>query len=56
MGIKLAITGAAIGAQHYMLHKHPTAPVYRTGALINFAVAGAPGAAAVHNYGIRPVQ
>jgi len=56
VGIKLAIAGAAVGAQQYLLHKHPAAPAYKTGALINFAVAGALGGAAVHNYGNRPAR
>jgi hypothetical protein len=56
VGIKLAVAGAAVGTQHYLLHKHPAASVYKTGALINFAVAGALGGIAVHNYGTRPVQ
>jgi hypothetical protein len=56
VGIKLAVAGAAVGTQHYLLHKHPTASVYKTGALINFAVAGALGGVAVHNYGNRPIQ
>ena len=56
VGIKLAIAGAAIGTQQYLLHKHPAASTYRTGALINFAVAGALGGVAAHNYGNRPIQ
>jgi hypothetical protein len=56
IGLKLAITGAAVGAQQFMVHKHPTASKYKTGALINFAVAGALTGVAVHNYGVRPVQ
>ena len=56
IGIKLAIAGAAIGTQQYLLHKHPAAAGYKTGALINFAVAGALGGVAVHNYGTKPVQ
>jgi len=51
IGIKLAIAGAAVGTQHYLLRKNPTATGYRTGTLINFAVAGALGGVAVHNYG-----
>lgn len=56
VALKLAITGAAVGTQQFLLHKHPTASVYKTGAIINFAVAGALGGVAVHNYGIRPPQ
>ncbi len=56
IGLKLAIAGAAIGTQQYLLHRHPAISVYKTGALINFAVAGALGGVAVHNYGNRPVQ
>ena len=56
IGLKLAIVGAAVGTQQYLLHKHPTASAYKTGAFINFAVAGALGGVAVHNYGNRAVQ
>ena len=54
--VKLAIAGAAGGTQQYLLHRHPAAVGYKAGALINFAVAGALGGVAVHNYGNRPVQ
>jgi hypothetical protein len=56
IGLKLAIAGAAVGTQHFFLQRHPGASAYKTGALINFAVAGALGGVAVHNYGTRPVQ
>jgi hypothetical protein len=56
IGVKLAIAGAAIGTQQYFLHRHPAASGYKTGALINFAVAGTLGGVAVHNYGNRNVQ
>ena len=56
IGLKLAIAGAAIGTQQYLLHKHPAISGYKTGALINFAVAGGLTGVAVHNYGNRPVQ
>jgi hypothetical protein len=56
IGIKLAIAGAAVGTQHYLVHKHPTMSAYKTGTLINFAVAGALTGVAVHNYGNHPVQ
>lgn len=56
IGLKLAIAGAAVGTQRFLLHKHPTTSGYKTGALINFAVAGALGGVAAHNYGVRPVQ
>jgi hypothetical protein len=56
VGLKLAIAGAAIGTQHYLLHRNPAASSYKTGAWINFAVAGAMSGVAVHNYGNRPVQ
>ncbi len=56
VGIKLAIAGAAIGTQHFILHKNPTASAYKTGTLINFAVAGALGGVAAHNYNVRAVQ
>jgi hypothetical protein len=56
IGIKLAIAGATLGTQHYILHKHPTVSGYKSGAFINFAVAGALGGVAAHNYGNRPVQ
>ena len=56
IGIKLAIAGAAVGTQHYLLHRNPTANGYKTGMLINFAVAGALGGVAAHNYGVRPIQ
>jgi hypothetical protein len=56
IGLKLIIAGAAVGTQQYLLHKHPAASGYKTGALINFAVAGALGGVAVHNYGNKPVQ
>lgn len=56
LSIKLAITGAAVGTQHYLLHRKPTANGYKTGALINFAVAGALGGVAAHNYSVRAVQ
>lgn len=54
--LKLALAGAAVGTQHYLLHRHPASAGYKTGALINFAVAGALTGVAVHNYGNRPVQ
>ena len=54
IGLKLAITGAAVGTQQYLLHRHPGAAGYKTGAMINFAVAGALGGAAIHNYNTRP--
>jgi hypothetical protein len=56
IGLKLVIAGAAVGTQQYLLHKHPAASGYKTGALINFAVAGTLGGVAVHNYGNKPVQ
>jgi len=56
IGLKLAIAGAAIGTQQYLLHRHPAVSGYKTGALINFAVAGALSGVAVHNYGTRAVQ
>jgi hypothetical protein len=56
IGLKLAIAGAAVGTQQFLLHKHPTASGYKTGAFINFAVAGALGGVAAHNYNVRPVQ
>lgn len=56
IGLKLVIAGAAVGAQHYLLHRHPAASGYKTGSLINFAVAGALTGVAVHNYGNRPPQ
>lgn len=56
VGIKLAIAGAAVGTQQYLMHKHPAISAYKTGALLNFAVAGALSGAAIHNYGNRPVQ
>ncbi len=56
IGLKLALAGAAIGAQQYLLHRHPAASGYKTGALINFAVAGTLTGVAVHNYGNRVVQ
>ncbi len=56
IALKLVIAGAAVGTQHYLLHKYPTASGYKTGAVINFAVAGALGGVAVHNYGNRAVQ
>jgi len=56
IGIKLAIAGAAVGTQHYLLRKHPATPAYKTGTFFNFAVAGAFGAIAAHNYSVRPVQ
>jgi hypothetical protein len=56
VGLKLAIAGAAIGTQQYLLHRHPAVSGYKTGALINFAVAGALSGVAVHNYGTRAVQ
>lgn len=56
VGIKLAIVGGAIGAQHFLQHKYPSASVYKTGALVNFAVAGALTGVAIHNYGTRPAQ
>jgi hypothetical protein len=56
IGIKLAIAGAAVGTQQFLLHKHPTANGYKTGMFINFAVAGALTGVAAHNYGVKPVQ
>ncbi len=37
-------------------NRHPAVSVYKTGALINFAVAGALTGVAVHNYGNRAVH
>ena len=56
VGLKLAIAGAAFGTQQYLLHKRPAAVTYKTGALINFAVAGAMTGAAVYNYGNKPAK
>jgi hypothetical protein len=56
IGLKLAIAGAAVGTQRYLLRRHPESTLYKAGALINFAVAGALGGVAVRNYGNRPVQ
>jgi hypothetical protein len=56
VGLKLALAGAAIGTQQYLLHHHPAASCYKTGALINFAVAGTLGGVAIHNYGTRLAQ
>ena len=56
IGLKLAIAGAAVGTQQYLLHRHPAAAGYKTGALLNFAVAGTLGSVAIHNYGTRPAQ
>ena len=53
---KLAIAGAALGTQHYLVHKHPGVSTYKTGAFINFAVAGALSGISIHNYGTRAVQ
>ena len=55
IGLKLALAGGALGVQHYWLMKHPAASGYKTGAFINFAVAGVLSGAAIHNYGVRPV-
>jgi hypothetical protein len=51
IGLKLAIAGAALGTQHYLLRRYPAVSTYKTGAIINFAVAGALSGVAVHNYG-----
>ena len=56
IGIKLAIAGAAVGTQQFLLHRHPASSGYKTGAIINFAVAGALSGVAIHNYGVKPVQ
>jgi hypothetical protein len=56
VGLKLAIAGAALGTQQYLVHRHPSASVYKTGAFINFAVAGALGGVAAHNYGTKVAQ
>ena len=56
VGLKLALAGAAIGTQQYLLHRHPAASGYKTGALINFAVAGTLSGVAIHNYGTRVAQ
>lgn len=53
VGLKLAIAGVAIGTQHYLLRRHPAAAGYKTGALINFAVAGTLGGVAAHNYSLK---
>jgi hypothetical protein len=53
IGLKLAIVGAAVGTQQYLLHRHPNVSAYKTGAIINFTVAGALGGVAVHNYGTK---
>ena len=34
----------------------PASTGYQAGTLMNFAVAGALGGVAAHNYGVRPVQ
>ena len=56
IGLKLALTGAALAGQHYMVHKHPMSAGYKTGALINFAFAGTLAGVAAHNYSVRPSQ
>jgi hypothetical protein len=56
IAVKLAIAGAAVGTQHYLLHKHPTVSAYKVGTILNFSVAGALGGVAAHNYSVRPVQ
>jgi hypothetical protein len=56
IGIKLAIAGAAVGTQHYLLHTRPATPAYKAGAFLNFAIAGTLGTIAAHNYNVRPVQ
>ena len=56
IGLKLALAGAAVGTQQYLLHRHPAVAGYKTGALINFAVAGTLSGVAVHNYGTRVAQ
>jgi hypothetical protein len=56
IGLKLALAGAAVGTQQYLLHRHPAISGYKTGALINFAVAGTLTGVAVHNYGTRVAQ
>lgn len=56
IGLKLAIAGAAVGVQQYLLHKHPATAGYKTGALVNFAAAGFLGGTALHNYGVKPAQ
>lgn len=56
IGLKLVMAGAAVGTQQFLLHHHSSPRAYKTGALVNFAAAGAMTAAAVHNYHVKPVQ
>jgi hypothetical protein len=53
VGLKLVLAGAAVGTQQYLLRRHPAVSGYKTGALINFAVAGTLSGVAIHNYGTR---
>lgn len=53
VALKLAISGAALGAQRYLVHRYPGPATYKTGALLNFSVAGALGGAAAHNYAVH---
>jgi hypothetical protein len=56
IGLKLAVAGAAVGTQQFLLRNHPTSTGYKAGTLMNFAVAGALAGVAAHNYNVRPVQ
>jgi hypothetical protein len=56
ISLKLAIVGGSFVTQHYLLRKQNGATAYKTGALINFAVAGTLAGVAAHNYGNSPVR
>jgi hypothetical protein len=54
--LKLAIAGAALGTEEFLLRRHPSVSGYRTGAFLNLAVAGALTGVAIHNYTVPAVH
>jgi hypothetical protein len=52
-GIKFGLQAPLVAFQLWQAHKHPSARLYKTYTITNFAVGGAFGAAAIHNYKVR---
>ncbi|HEV2690194.1 MAG TPA: hypothetical protein VGV35_16665 [Bryobacteraceae bacterium] len=49
-GIKIGIQAPLVGVQLWRAHKHPSPSLYKSYAITNFAVGGAFGGVAIHNY------
>ncbi|MEO8048875.1 MAG: hypothetical protein ABI833_00545 [Acidobacteriota bacterium] len=50
-GIKFGVVGALVGAESFIVKKHPTAAKFFT--IVNWVTAGATTSLAVHNFGLR---